>query len=229
MTSSCPEQRVGASGRAANPVAWSGDESRRGRAGTRARQAPSSRFRAASAGDRHELARLVPSGRSLLIVLGLVAGTLAAVWGAHASTVFAVDRVEVLGAPPAVERQVDAGHRRRCRSEPARRRRASRRGHRARAADRRRRVRRPLVPAHARHQGPGREAGRRRAPAGRGLARHRDGEGDPRDRARLAGALPPPVAAQGRRVFALAARSRRASRRPPARSPPCRKRGSRDA
>jgi cell division protein FtsQ len=59
------------------------------------------------AGDRHELARLVPSGRSLLLVLVLVAGTLAAVWGAHASSVFAVDRVQVLGAPPPVERQVE--------------------------------------------------------------------------------------------------------------------------
>ena len=47
-------------------------------------------FPRGGAGDRHELARLVPSGRSLLVVLGLVAGTLAAVWGAHASSVFAV-------------------------------------------------------------------------------------------------------------------------------------------
>ena len=63
-------------------------------------------FPRGGAGDRHELARLVPSGRSLLIVLGLVAGTLVAVWGAHASSVFAVGRVQVLGAPPGVERQV---------------------------------------------------------------------------------------------------------------------------
>jgi cell division protein FtsQ len=60
------------------------------------------------AGDRHELARLVPSGRSLLIVLALVAGTLAAVWGAHATSLFAVERVRVAGAPPAVARQVQA-------------------------------------------------------------------------------------------------------------------------
>ena len=60
------------------------------------------------AGDRHELARLVPSGRSLLLVLGLVAGTLLAVWGAHASSVFAVQRVEIVGAPPAVRRQVES-------------------------------------------------------------------------------------------------------------------------
>jgi cell division protein FtsQ len=64
-------------------------------------------FPRGGAGDRHELARLVPSGRSLLIVLVLVAGTLVAAWGAHATSVFAVDRVEVLGAPPAVERQVE--------------------------------------------------------------------------------------------------------------------------
>ena len=64
-------------------------------------------FPRGGAGDRHELARLVPSGRSLLIVLALVAGVLVAVWGAHASSVFAVQRVQIVGAPPPVERQVE--------------------------------------------------------------------------------------------------------------------------
>jgi cell division protein FtsQ len=59
------------------------------------------------AGDRHDLARLVPSGRSLLLWLALVAGVLVAVWGARASSVFAVERVRVEGAPPAVARQVE--------------------------------------------------------------------------------------------------------------------------
>jgi cell division protein FtsQ len=65
-------------------------------------------FPRGGAGDRHELARLVPSGRSLLLVLGLVAGILVAVWAAGASSVFAVDEVRVEGEPPAVARQVRA-------------------------------------------------------------------------------------------------------------------------
>jgi cell division protein FtsQ len=68
-------------------------------------------FPRGGAGDRHELARLVPSGRSLLLVLGLVVSILAAVWGAGASSVFAVDQVRVEGAPPVVERQVRAATR----------------------------------------------------------------------------------------------------------------------
>jgi len=57
-------------------------------------------------GDRLDLARLVPSGRSLLVGFALVAGVFAAYWGARASSVFAVERVEVRGAPPDVVREV---------------------------------------------------------------------------------------------------------------------------
>jgi cell division protein FtsQ len=60
------------------------------------------------AGDRLDLARLVPSGRSLLVGFGLVAAVLAAAWVARASSVFAVERVEVVGAPPEVARQVES-------------------------------------------------------------------------------------------------------------------------
>ena len=59
------------------------------------------------AGDRLDLARLVPSGRSLLIGFALVVAVLGAYWGAAASSVFAVRHLEVKGAPPAVARQVE--------------------------------------------------------------------------------------------------------------------------
>jgi len=60
------------------------------------------------AGDRLDVARLVPSGRSLLVGFTLVAGVLCAFWGAQASSVFSVERVDVVGAPPAVVRQVES-------------------------------------------------------------------------------------------------------------------------
>ena len=59
-----------------------------------------------AAGDRLQLARLVPSGRSLLAAFAIVAAIAAAYWGAYASGVFAVEDVEVLGAPPEVAREV---------------------------------------------------------------------------------------------------------------------------
>ena len=65
-------------------------------------------FPRGEAGSRPDLARVVPSGRSLLLGFGLVAGALAAFWGARASSVFAVERVDVHGAPPAVAREVKA-------------------------------------------------------------------------------------------------------------------------
>lgn len=62
-----------------------------------------------AAGDRLDLARLVPSGRSLLVGIAILAGVLAAYWAAQSSSVFAVERVEVRGdAPPSVARQVRA-------------------------------------------------------------------------------------------------------------------------
>ena len=59
------------------------------------------------ADDRLDLARLVPSGRSLLLAFGLLAVIFVAYWGARASSVFAVQTVEVRGAPPDVVREVE--------------------------------------------------------------------------------------------------------------------------
>jgi cell division protein FtsQ len=63
-------------------------------------------FPRGEAGDRLDLARFVPSGRSLVVGFALVAGVLVAYWGARTTSVFAVDAVDVEGAPPAVEREV---------------------------------------------------------------------------------------------------------------------------
>jgi cell division protein FtsQ len=57
-------------------------------------------------GDRLDLVRFVPSGRSLALGFAIVAAVLAAYWGARATSLFAVDEVDVQGAPPAVERDV---------------------------------------------------------------------------------------------------------------------------
>jgi cell division protein FtsQ len=59
------------------------------------------------AGDRLDLARFLPSGRSLVLTFVLVAGVFAAFWAARASSVFAVERVDVRGAPPNVAREVE--------------------------------------------------------------------------------------------------------------------------
>jgi len=59
-----------------------------------------------AAGDRLDLARFIPSGRSLLLAFALLLGAFAAYWGARASPLFAVDRIEVYGAPPDVAREV---------------------------------------------------------------------------------------------------------------------------
>jgi len=87
-------------------------------AGGRTERGPRRRTHAASvvvpfprnaAGDRLDLARLVPSGRSLLVGVLILAGVLGAYWVAQSSSVFAVERVEVRGdAPPAVVKQVRA-------------------------------------------------------------------------------------------------------------------------
>jgi cell division protein FtsQ len=61
-----------------------------------------------SAGDRLDLARIVPSGRSLLVAFGLLVGVLLAYWAARETSVFAVEKVEVHGAPPSVAREVRA-------------------------------------------------------------------------------------------------------------------------
>jgi cell division protein FtsQ len=59
-----------------------------------------------TSGDRLDLVRLVPSGRSLLIGFALVTGVLLAYWGARTTSVFAVNEVEVRGARTPVEREV---------------------------------------------------------------------------------------------------------------------------
>ena len=59
-------------------------------------------------GDRLDLVRFVPSGRSLVVGFTLVAAVLGAYWGARATSVFAVHEVEIRGAPPVVERDVRA-------------------------------------------------------------------------------------------------------------------------
>lgn len=65
-------------------------------------------FPRSEAGDRLDLARLLPSGRSLLIGFALVVGVLGAYWGARASSLFEVQQLEVRGAPPALVREVEA-------------------------------------------------------------------------------------------------------------------------
>jgi len=68
-------------------------------------------FPRGEADDRLDLARLVPSGRSLLVGFALVACVLGGYWGAKVSPVFDVERIEVVGAPPAVARDVKAAAR----------------------------------------------------------------------------------------------------------------------
>jgi cell division protein FtsQ len=50
--------------------------------------------------------RFVPSGRSLLVTSGAILAVGLAYWIAYATPVFAVDRVEISGAPPALQREV---------------------------------------------------------------------------------------------------------------------------
>jgi cell division protein FtsQ len=61
-----------------------------------------------SGGDRLDLARILPSGRSLVTAFVVVVAVVAGYWGARATSVFAVDRVEIRGAPPDVAREVRA-------------------------------------------------------------------------------------------------------------------------
>lgn len=63
-------------------------------------------FPQGAVGDRLSLARLTPSGLSLLIGFALVAAVLLVYWGARSSAVFGVERIDVQGAPPAVVRDV---------------------------------------------------------------------------------------------------------------------------
>jgi cell division septal protein FtsQ len=60
-----------------------------------------------AAGDRLDLVRLVPSGRSLLVAFAIVAIAFGGYWGARATSVFAVEHIDVRGAPPDVAREVE--------------------------------------------------------------------------------------------------------------------------
>ncbi len=65
-------------------------------------------FPRGAAGDRLRLARFVPSGRALLVAFGVVTVAVALYAGAYTTSVFAVEHVEVLGAPPEIGREVEA-------------------------------------------------------------------------------------------------------------------------
>ena len=65
-------------------------------------------FPRGAAGARLDLARFVPSGLSLLVTLGAVLAVGVAYLVAYASPVFAVERVEISGAPPELVREVNA-------------------------------------------------------------------------------------------------------------------------
>jgi cell division protein FtsQ len=55
--------------------------------------------------------RFVPSGRSLLVIVGVLLTTGVAYLVAYSTSVFALERVDVRGAPPEVAREVDAATR----------------------------------------------------------------------------------------------------------------------
>ncbi len=59
-----------------------------------------------AAGDRLDLVRFVPSGRSLLATFSIVVVALGGYWVARQTSVFAVQEIEVRGAPPQVTREV---------------------------------------------------------------------------------------------------------------------------
>jgi cell division protein FtsQ len=65
-------------------------------------------FPRGEAGDRLDLVRFVPSGRSLVVGFALVAAVLGAYWGARTTSLFAVEELRIQGVPPAVEREVRA-------------------------------------------------------------------------------------------------------------------------
>lgn len=64
-------------------------------------------FTRADTGDRLDLGRLVPSGRSLALAFALLAGAVGAYLVARETALFSVRQVAVEGAPPGVARQVE--------------------------------------------------------------------------------------------------------------------------
>ena len=59
-----------------------------------------------AAGDRLDLVRLVPSGRSLFVTFAILVVALGGYWVARETSVFAVRDIEVRGAPPEITREV---------------------------------------------------------------------------------------------------------------------------
>lgn len=64
-------------------------------------------FPRAHPGDDLDLGRLVPSGRSLLIAFAVLGGVLLALVVARETPLFGVRSIEVTGAPPGIQRQVE--------------------------------------------------------------------------------------------------------------------------
>ena len=131
----CPSFRchhVGSTCRAANPGRMVGGRSERGSRRHAAAASVVVPFPRGAAGDRLDLVRFVPSGRSLLATFGVLVAVGVAYWVAYATPVFAVERVEVRGAPPAARARGDARDARRRRTEPRRGRRRRGRRHPAR-------------------------------------------------------------------------------------------------
>ena len=64
-----------------------------------------------AAGVRLDLVRFVPSGLSLLVTFGTLVAIGLAYWLAYSTPVFAIDEVEVRGAPPALAREVSVATR----------------------------------------------------------------------------------------------------------------------
>jgi len=64
-------------------------------------------FPRGAAGDRPDLGRFVPSGRSLLVAVVVLTAALGLYWAALASSVFAVERVEVRGASGPLAKEVE--------------------------------------------------------------------------------------------------------------------------
>jgi cell division protein FtsQ len=68
-------------------------------------------FPRGAAGARLDLVRFVPSGRSLLVTMGLLLAVGAAYFVAYSTPVFALERVQSSGAPPELAREVHAATR----------------------------------------------------------------------------------------------------------------------
>ena len=137
-------------------------------------------FPRTTSADERRPRPLVPSARSLLLWFAVLGGVLLALVVARETPLFGVRAIEVTGAPPGVQRQVERALAGPARREPRRARsRCGANGHHG-PPDRRRGLLRPRVPAHPpRHRRAGaarcgRPAGRRRVRRLRARAGHRE-------------------------------------------------------